>query len=244
MSLEKWVLKEGYYKSDSLRPVSHLKLNGGKLSIPPNKLAKFQKLYAKDIDKGVLHYLCELKTPTYKLFIDVDLIDNEALSDETIIEYSKIIHEVVLHYYPHLKPFLIICTTTPKPVFMNDYNYIKTGIHLIWPDIIVSYENIRWIREAIIQYLTIKAGESSLESWDKIIDDTVYRKNGLRMIYSNKMSLCKICKNEETCSLCNKTGKYHEGRPYKPFKTINSTWEVQNCSFTTLYQDRNPFDMA
>lgn len=231
--LEKWILRENFFKTEN-KKITHLKLNGGKLSVPENKLLKFQKLYAKDIENDIPHYLCEMKTSTYKLFIDVDLLDNEALTDSTILEYSRLIHTIVVHYYPHLRPYLIICTTTPKPVSINEYNYIKTGVHMIWPDIIVSYENISWLREVIIQYLTNKLGNRSLETWDKIIDETVYKQNGLRMIYSNKMAFCKTCKKSPSCSLCNKTGKYHEGRPYKPFKIIDCEFNELSCNFSIL----------
>lgn len=246
MSLEKWVLREKLYKVEG-KKITHLKLNGGKLSIPENKIGRFQKLYAKDVENDVRHYLCETKTETYKLFVDVDLLDNEALTDEMILRISGLIHEVVCHYYRHLKPYVVVCTTTPKPISMNDYNYIKTGIHLIWPDIIVSHENVGWIRDAIIQYLIIKVGERPVDSWDKVIDDTVYKQNGLRMIYSNKMAFCKTCKKSDTCSLCNKSGKYHEGRPYRPFKRIDevggaSEWEdgvLETIKKTSIVSDRN-----
>ena len=216
------------------KEITHLKLNGGKLSIPENKITKFRKLYAKDVENEFQDYVCEMKTKNYKLFVDVDLLDNEALTDDLILKYARLINEVVVHYYKHLEPKVIVCTTTPKPVNVNDYNYIKTGIHLIWDNIIVSSENIGWLREAIIQYLQLKVGDTQFESWEKIIDDSVYKQNGLRMIYSNKMAFCKVCKKSETCSLCNKTGKYHEGRPYTPFKTIDASGKVEECKWGIL----------
>lgn len=230
--LESWITKNKFYQGELL---SHLKLNGGKLYIPQNRQKQFQKLYAKDVENGFNHYLCEKKTETYKLFIDVDLLNNEALTDSEILKYSQCIQEVVLYYYSQLKPHVIICTTTPKPVESNGYNYIKTGIHLIWPDIIVSMENINWIRSAIIQYLKIKIGERPAhDNWEKVIDDSVYKQNGLRMIYSSKMAFCKTCKSQETCSLCNKTGKYHEGRPYKPYKILDENNNIIDSNYSIL----------
>jgi hypothetical protein len=225
--LLKWIYKNDYHKIDVEHPITHLRLDGGKISIPRNKLKHFYKLYARDISADTQLYLCETKTPTYKLFVDVDLLDDFALPDDLILEYSMYIHEVVCHYYNHLKPELILCTTTPKPVNHNGKNYIKTGIHLIWSNIIVSHENIGWLRESIIQYLILKVGERVHDKWNKVIDDSVYKQNGLRMIYSNKMALCKTCKKSDTCSLCKKTGKYHEGRPYIPYKRIDSDYNVE-----------------
>jgi hypothetical protein len=227
MSLLKWVSVNNYNNIDTGHPITHLRLDGGKLSIPKNKLAQFYRLYAKDLDLDIKHYLCETKTPTYKLFVDVDLLNEEALPDNLILEYSMYIHEVICHYYKHLKPEVIVCTTTPKSVEHNGHKYTKTGIHLIWSNIIVSSENISWIRDSIIQYLILKVGEREHDKWSKVIDDSVYKQNGLRMIYSNKMAVCKTCKDSETCSLCKKTGKYHEGRPYIPYKQIDSDFKVK-----------------
>jgi hypothetical protein len=225
--LLKWIIKNNYNKIDTEHPITHLRLDGGKLSIPYSKLNQFYKLYAKDVSSNIKHYLCETKTPCYKLFVDVDLLNEDALPDDLILEYSMYIHEVICYYYKDLKPELIVCTTTPKAVEHNGYKYTKTGIHLIWSNIIVSHENISWIRESIIQYLILKVGEREHDKWSKVIDDSVYKQNGLRMIYSNKMAFCKTCKKSDTCSLCKKTGKYHEGRPYIPYKQIDSEYKVE-----------------
>lgn len=233
--LEKWIFQEKYYKIPENGKPTHLKLNGGKFIIPNNKINKFYKLYAKDIDNDIKHYICEIKSETYKLFMDVDLLDNEELTDDRILKYSRLIHEVVVHYYGHINPYVIVCTTTPKPVSHNDYNYIKTGIHLIWPDIITSSEHVFWLRDAIIQYLRMNEPDRELyDPWEKVIDEHVYKQNGLRMIYSNKMAFCKICKKTDTCSLCNKTGKYHEGRPYIPYRIINNNNEITIPKYNKL----------
>jgi hypothetical protein len=62
--LLKWVNNNKYNIIDDKHPFTHLRLDGGKLSIPYNKLSKFYKLYAKDVSANIKHYLCETKTPT------------------------------------------------------------------------------------------------------------------------------------------------------------------------------------
>lgn len=220
--LNKWVYKNNF-KAEDAESSTHLLLNGGKWAIPSDKINIFRKYYSQDIQNGVTHFICEKKTPTYKLFIDVDLLDDHLLTDSVIMDYCKYIYQVILHYYSNnYNPSFIICTTSPKTINRNNINYIKTGIHIICPEIIVSWEQMNILRNAIIQYLNLKVPRPDSDPWDKVIDETVYTQNGLRMIYSSKVEFCKLCKNQDTCHICNKNIRYNGGRPYEPYKIIYS----------------------
>jgi hypothetical protein len=72
---------------------------------------------------------------------------------------------------------------------------IKSGFHLVWPEIWITVENAKKLRILFIEKITDVFGErESFNTWEDVIDLAVYEDNGLRMVGCRKMSICKCCK--------------------------------------------------
>lgn len=218
------------------RPSTHLLLNNGRLHILPTLIPEFYKRYAIDLKNGYKHYIVEIKTEVFKLFCDLDFLDTKPLLLEDIRKYIITIQSVINSFYTNVDIKVIICTTESKKVDHYGVEYIKTGVHLIWPNVYTDQRNALILREGFIQKLIKNHSERMYyNTWSNVVDDTVYRENGLRMIGSRKMSKCGNCsksnKNEispeEYCpNNCDSNGKIDEGRVYLPVEVISNLSDI------------------
>ena len=99
----------------------------------------------------------------------------------------------------------------------------KTGVHLIWPEIYVNTEQCLNMRETVIADLISTFGQRSspFNDWTDVVDNSVYRMSGLRMVGSRKAETCPTCKGKrkvdhEDCLECRRSGRIDKGRPYAP----------------------------
>tara|TARA_B100000287_G_C20663124_1_gene790832 strand:+ start:744 stop:1979 length:1236 start_codon:yes stop_codon:yes gene_type:complete len=189
--LKDWFIKNNkYVKSPGINPYTHLMLDGGKLNLESD-YSTFQEIYSECLN--FKNCIVEVKTDIYKFFIDFDfLIAKEMYKEEEfnndIIMYIKLIQETIKYIYS--KDFLCIITSTNviKEIHKNDKDFLKIGYHLHWPELFVNNKISLNIRENIISRFESLYGKTlkNVGTWDKIFDKSVYNKNGLRMIYSDK----------------------------------------------------------
>ena len=99
----------------------------------------------------------------------------------------------------------------------------KTGVHLIWPELYVSTQQCLDMRETVIADLISTFGTRSqpFNDWTDVVDNSVYRMSGLRMVGSRKAEVCPNCKGkrkvaDEDCVECRRSGRVDRGRPYAP----------------------------
>lgn len=106
---------------------------------------------------------------------------------------------------------------------------LKHGIHAVFPHIIVKTEEALYMREALIDALSLEfADKYATNGWSNVVDNAVYVNSGLRMIYSSKTKNCEVCKNKnhgKDCeALCENGKDTSEGRPYVlRFVCVNGT---------------------
>jgi hypothetical protein len=222
--LKKWVLTNKFFikttdTKEKKATATHFLLDGGIWSIPKERYSEFLNLLAIDLQNNEKHYICENRTDVFKFICDIDMFENEIITIEQISNVVKILNDIVTIYYGENK--VIICGADSKTVKINETEMVKSGFHLVWPDIWISVENAKKIRLLFIEELISKFGErESCNKWEDVVDLAVYEDNGLRMVGCRKMAICKSCKNKkdfrETCESCEGTGKKDENRIYSP----------------------------
>jgi len=195
--------------SNDTREPTHRLFDGGNLHIKKEDMDEFFKEYAVDLLSGKKNYITELRTPIFKYFMDLDIFDNEFYSDKKLKKIVLKIQSALSFFFErhNFVSDVYVCTTPPKNVKKNEEEYIKTGVHLIWPFVHVTQEIALFLRQFVIQYMEKKLGtRPEHNSWEDVIDETVYNQNGLRMVGSYKATICKICKNNELnkhgCNIC------------------------------------------
>ena len=252
-NLWKWFRENNLMTYDKSN-YTHLLLDGGKVYIPQELMEKFYIKYAADVFVNQKNYVCEQRTEIFKLHMDLDFLDIGKLKNEEIINIvSKIqlvIEEFFSSIYSSNERMVMICTTDSKKQSRTNIvnnievkeEYIKTGIHLIWPYINIDEENALIFRLAVIQYLVTEMGNRpTYNIWEDVVDETIYTTNGLRMLGSSKMKPCDKCKGKRLqkaeCTFCGKTGKLHEGRVYKPEFIILGDCTIDKQELQKLIDD-------
>lgn len=139
--------------------LSHTLMNGGSLCVPICDNDEFFETYVKTAKSGKV-YAVELKTPTFKFFMDIDYVSETKLSSYEIVSMAHEIHKLIPG-----RCFVAVAKPKPKD------NLVKSGIHLHWPDLIVTKS---------------QAIELMNKIDNKFIDDSVYKGSGLRMLWSHK----------------------------------------------------------
>lgn len=204
-------------------------IGGGILMVPDSLHFKFLEMYAEDLVSGEIHYLIERRTKIFRWLADLDFVGPRELSKEEIVLCVKKIQEILQRFYPTgIREFCknlfdaVILTTEPgkKPD-----GSIKTGIHLVMPNLSVTQKECLDMRMTILAELEImkffpEEEKGSWNAWEDIVDACVYSNNGLRMPGSYKLINCDHCRRDRikklSCEKCEHTGFLNAGRVYGP----------------------------
>ena len=62
--------------------------------------AKIFDAMEKDLRDGVAYFINEIATPVFRMFFDIDFMVPERLSDEQIEKFCRVVHEVVVRFFP------------------------------------------------------------------------------------------------------------------------------------------------
>jgi len=214
---------------------THYLLDGGSLHVPIGKNVEFCALLAQDMDHGIVNYVIETRTPIFRLFIDLDIFEKVEFTVEQLLPWMKQMQKVVQECFPEIRGTnkehnetydsysVLICTAPPKEnVEKNGDLWCKTGVHLVWPCILVDAEQAKSLRQALVQWFEATFGKRGKHNiWEDVFDGAVYNSNGLRMIGSGKLENCPTCKGKPsktmTCDTgtCDGSGKYDTNRVYR-----------------------------
>lgn len=170
--------------------VSHVLMDGGKLSVPCDTLHDFYDTYIDAVASGKKVYVVEQKTETYNFFVDIDNKSEDALDIEDIRNICTIICERVRR---HSQAECLVSVARPRPCG----TLMKTGVHMNWYGLVVDQASAIALREHILVALTNHIPD---KNWNDIIDSSVYgsatrmtKGSGLRMPWSHKKSKHDAC---------------------------------------------------
>ena len=166
MSIDRWRVPAG--------PGTHVLMDGGILYVPPEETQEFYREYIESVNLGTKLYVVEQKTEHFKFFVDLDYKAPEKLKDEDLIQFCSIIQGAL-----ETKTPCLIARARPRPV---GEGLIKSGVHIHWPELVVSRTQAMNLRTKIVTSL---ASDFPFD-WDKVIDASVYGGSGLRMLWSHK----------------------------------------------------------
>ena len=184
---KRWCAQQKFNNATNL---SHVLMDGGVLSVPFDRLNEFHEKCIEAIKSGEKIFVVEQKSEKYNFFVDIDYKDERALTLDEIKDICKIICDKVKR---HGGKDCLICVSPPK----NAGKYVKTGVHLNWPDFVVDQTSALALREHILVALSKAKGKIE---WNEIIDSAVYgdlrrktKGSGFRMPWSHKMGKHMPC---------------------------------------------------
>lgn len=239
---------------------THFSLVGGKWEIPAKHHNEFLRLYAMVLQKtefphSPVVFFVERKTEIFRMHFDLDIVQQNAATKSEILEWTKVFTTACQTYYPSVTQpdntfvcYISKAATTKrvKGWEREAIDSIKTGVHLIWPNLLVDQIQALYLREACIAAAKLQWGEriAPANPWADMIDESVLLKNGLRMVGSDKSQACKLCNGDKklmaicTISAC-KYGRVRENRPYLPYRVLNERLEEDSVRLSEVVDEED-----
>lgn len=229
-------------------PKTHVGMNGLALAIVRREdLEAFYRCYAAALKGGMRLYIVERPDREHgmRLFVDLDFKSPFRITSERAEQIAQVLVWAVGRFFPRRSledRGAIVCGAQYKLV--HDGELIKTGIHVVWPRLFVTLDQALRIRQSVIDALEVVFGprEPPRNSWEDVVDESVYGDSGLRLLGSRKGVPCPACKTRlaaepaaarrrhlqtnpsggySDCTLCGGRGRADEGRPYMPMMILH-----------------------
>lgn len=250
--------ENGRWKYLKTEDITHTSYIGEAFSVPPEDRTILYECLTKDHQLGNITYYNERrkkKKPVdpFPLYMDLDFFLRNAVTVADIQDILDTIQAVTIQLFPTAKTHhCIIASSDSKPInghkgallptfeeyIFPDGEIIKTGFHLIWPDIIVNVVRALHHRKTVVNelvecfpdYFYDHLKFKVLADWDKhVVDISVIENGSLRMLGQSKAHSCKKCRNipkaRQNCLQCQGKGCIHEGRAYLVVGLLSGTDE-------------------
>lgn len=185
-----WIREAGWWCRQDDKP-THLLLDGGKARVPDDSAGAFLSAYAIAVVKGARPCVVELRTPVFKLFLDLDVqtagaaaVDAPAADALDFPAVMRVLQRVAERFFASDElPRAVVCATEPRAL---DTGNVKAGRHVVWTNVRVTSATALAYRAAVIEELDAALPGACAKPWDVVVDACVFKANGLRMPFSGK----------------------------------------------------------
>lgn len=183
--IQDWLRERKYFrKFKGDREYTHTFLTSGVADVPDASHSVFNNAYANAIVRGDTPSLSERRTPVFRLFADLDVKLAKAEDDAKL-------HEVLADIASRTSSFFDVEDDSAGVVVLRApldtvKGQLKSGTHLVWPDVYVTSATALAFREFVIEGLASRFGLLFENDWSSIVDKVVYESAGLRMPWSHK----------------------------------------------------------
>lgn len=192
-----------FYAEDGITPTpSHNDLFGGMLKIPDEVTEtriEFQAALVRALCRGdELIGLAENRTKFSAFYLDLDFVGPTEVRLEDIqailvvgnrLLRNKAFPQIAAGHEDLIQT--VVCMSPPKD--LGD-GRMKTGVHVIYPNLVLQYESMVRINIAMREEVASAMGarEDPCNAWEDVFDIGMYR-TGLRMLYVDKPVPCDVC---------------------------------------------------
>ena len=237
---EHWLYRTKLNTKD-VAAATHLSLRGGMFSVRnQTDTMQLYNMMARDIRGNVPFFLCEKRSDVFLFYLDLDYAAAAVIAQDTIFEIALRIQEAVRCCYRDYSPdewlrrglISVLVCDEPTPVTVQKRSFVKTGVHIVFPNLFVTEEQANAIVSYTIQYMTSNCPQKpDALAWASVIDTAVYGNGkGLRMLGSSKCTRCPVCtrrvnidaNSDRRCAECHGLGYAlcGKGRIYQPVWVI------------------------
>ena len=242
---------------------SHFSYLGGKYYIGEKDNNVFLRKYAEQLQRargGVNGlFLIEKRTPCFKMLFDLDMIQPRAVPLSDVFALTALCCSVFKTYYPALATDDQLACYVYRAPNMAKKGWatgpdapmvVKSGFHLIWPNLIVDQTRALHLREACIYAAKRELGERAppANPYADVLDETVLMKNGLRMVGSDKMIKCRVCLGTGRylsmgkCNRCGGAKTVAENRVYVPYFVVNKDGAADSALLHVVSREEDVFE--
>jgi P4 family phage/plasmid primase-like protien len=178
------------HKADGLW--THTSLQGGKYFIPDEHKDQFYDLYVESIRDQEKQYLTEKTTDIGPLRVDFDFIygtdvNKHLHTPEQVISFCKEYMNEIEKYIQVGNSVDIHIMEKRKPTLDSKKNRIKSGIHIVVPDVCTHKFVEQRVRRTLLKNMdTYFNGLPITETWEKIYDEGVVNRSVPWTIYGSR----------------------------------------------------------
>ena len=185
-----WAKKRGFFGRKKA-PVSHLLLDGGVLCVPQESSAEFVAAYAIGVvKKGRLPCVVETRTPTFRMFYDLDICMNPAMAaafvrgdvPDAARAALELIVDVTRGCFDVDTAVVACASDAAKHVPGGG---VKLGVHLTFDDVFVTSSTAMTVRDRVLDELS-RIDNPFDNEWPAIVDSAVFKGSGMRLPWSTK----------------------------------------------------------
>ena len=138
--------------------------------------------------------------------------------------FAQAVQKHVADLYTDASAVQCVVAATP-PVEDAKHGGVKVGVHLYWPNLLVTIAQHRAVRRYIVKHLmaTVQAGDLlagwvMTANWADVLDFKVIGRRNLRMIGSDKLEPCKCAKEQRACDHLKPKPSAVKGFKFNPTK--------------------------
>ena len=165
---------------------------GMSLHIPNEKYTDFIEKYTSAYLRKIPLYFTEKPTNPSPMRCDLDfrfILENEITRKYKRSDIEKILNAYTLLFneYLDIDPTKLVAYVMEKPEPVEYRGKLKDGIHIVWPDIVISHNLQHLIRKRILDEASnIFAGITTTNTYEDIVDQAIIDRNNWQMYGSCK----------------------------------------------------------
>lgn len=197
-----WLRNQGCWlaKGSHDTPPTHLLLDGGRVAVSEHLHGAFLNAYAAAVVRGGGTRPCivELRTPVFKLFLDIDARYAEDPRDGVVDMAAPVLAAMAgaaADFFQSASAAgsaagsaaagsdMVVCLSSASK---QESDRWKRGFHVVWPDICVTAATALRFRAFLLDRLAADVANPFDNDWDSLVDACVFKANGLRMPWSAK----------------------------------------------------------
>lgn len=205
-------------------PMTHTIMSGGTLYVPEDLYDEFLGVYAREIERGnrTLAYSEKRSPDVFRMYFDLDLLDKHEMDESSILAIVRKVQQTAALFFVGAEDEAMKCVvsrtqtkkvevniTPPKPAAPQTATgeastpetdspccetFVKNGVHLNFPKLLVNMDMALQIRFSVVNCLELEFGQRAVSHnpWSDVIDKAPYF-NGLKMTGSVKRAQCNKC---------------------------------------------------
>lgn len=214
-------------KKDSDRTLTHLFLDGygtGKLSVPADLDDAFSEAHGRDMERGTVPPLVQIRTDVFHFFADLDIRLDGTRDPLDPLALGRSLSTQMARFVPGRRQRCVVLVTDP-PARRGDE---KQGVHVHFPGLLVRTDQALCMREAGVEAL---ARDFADVDWVRDYDNSPYvgSVGSLRVAGAPKVKNCDECGNKRDrrteCTLCTGKGRVPVPRRYVLADVFSETGE-------------------
>ena len=184
-----WAKKRGYYGRTG--EISHLLLDKGVLCVPESASGDFNHEYAVGVIKGGKRpCLVEYKLKIFRMFYDLDILTTRENAKKMTTgvfndEIKNVFYTICIATAMMFDITKTIVTMCISNISKKKDDGVKVGIHLTFDNIFVTSPTALHVREKVLETLIYEHNPFE-NTWDSIVDISVFKGSGMRLPWSAK----------------------------------------------------------